>query len=214
MASSTTAVLSTSGTTTTPLLLLLDGLLAQDVEPIKMSLAVFRTTLRTATRNNADMMTSSMVEMPLSPLWSMISPFLLLTPHQEDVLAATDSISIPMAEDDDNNNNGVMATQLLHSIPLSVSWIRQLLYMFPQWAQTSNTRDGSLPLHLAASLGNVDVASVLLHHVCLVSFRILEKDAFCRRKKKTFKKLHTPLAHRLSLYPACLPFFCCLLYFI
>jgi hypothetical protein len=200
-----TGTTATATTTTPPLLLLLDGLLSQNVESIKVSLSDIRALL-TATKKYADMMTSPVaVEMPLSsPLWSL-SPSLLSTPHEQDMAAETDSNSSMVAYEDDNS---VLATQLLHSIPLSVSWIRQLLYIFPQWAQTCSARDGSLPLHLAASLGNVDVASVLLHHVC-VDCNLLK--LFPRKKFNT----HFRAAHLLSLFAACLlPFFLLLLYYI
>jgi hypothetical protein len=168
---------SSSNNGTTPLLLLLEEILAQDVERVKMSVSDIRTRLQAAaagcswTTSFADTMRTPLVvvneptlpspttTLPFLSSSSSSLPFLLQTlpPSLLHVSAADSSAAVA--------DEGVVALQLLQSIPLLVSWIQQLLHVFPQWAQTCSARDGSLPLHLAASLGSVDVANIIFHHV-------------------------------------------------
>jgi hypothetical protein len=139
-----TILMSTNGTT--PLLLLLDGILSQDVERVKMSVSEMRTRLQAAASRTANcaedmmmmtMMTTSLVEPVVEP-----SAFSLILPFQEVVASPSD---ISSASADDENER--VAIQLLQSIPLLVSLIQQVLHVFPQWAQTCSALDGSLPLH-------------------------------------------------------------------
>jgi hypothetical protein len=48
--------------------------------------------------------------------------------------------------------------------------LHTLLSVFPELARCPSQHDESLPLHFAASLGNIQVASLLMSKVCHVSF--------------------------------------------
>jgi hypothetical protein len=53
----------------------------------------------------------------------------------------------------------------LRSFPNLYAVLHTLLDVFPEIARCPSERDGSLPLHFAASLGNVQVASLLMSKV-------------------------------------------------
>jgi ankyrin repeat protein len=126
----------------TPLLLILDGILSQDESQTKLA----------------------MVQM------SRLVPSLR---EELKLSIATASVQGRCHDDDDNNNEegdvneNDVAVSVLSPFRFAESLIRvmhRLLESFPQMASIPSGHDGSLPLHFAASIGNVPLARLLLEH--------------------------------------------------
>ena len=157
---------------TTPLLLLLDGILSQDVERVQLSVSEMRTWLRrnashpwcsptnalrvAGARNDADRPPIPIPLMAMSPLLRPQPPPLLTQKSPSEDHNQNDP-PLPVVDQDE-----LVANQLLQSTPLLVALIQHVLCVFPEWARTCSSRDGSLPIHFAANLGSVAVADVLL----------------------------------------------------
>jgi ankyrin repeat protein len=74
---------------------------------------------------------------------------------------------------------GTSTTSASNSSDALLNFLRALLEATPSLAGIASSHDGSLPLHFAASLGDVRVASLLLDHVRLL-LTCLSGDLSCR----------------------------------
>lgn len=64
----------------------------------------------------------------------------------------------------EGDNSGPEYKSPLRSASVLEGIVRRLLTIKPQLARIASVSDGSLPLHFAATIGNIKIAALLLHH--------------------------------------------------
>lgn len=131
---------------TTPLLLLLDSILSQKPERIQQAQEKVSQVLLRKRKHEEDDDDLSEFKPDISSK-RLVSMKTAPTPHVE--FESINSASQLLA----NNKTGTM-NLLIHDV-------RCLLQAFPNIASIPSKHDGSLPLHFAASIGNVEIAKLL-----------------------------------------------------